>query len=114
MSSKSTLKQHWIPDEAEQDGGVVARIPIRAIPEVSAKEPIVEEILAITMALIKAREEGWRKIVIESDCKTVVDKILNGALADVSLGTVLEDIFCLQNAFQECFVFPLFIGKATV
>ena len=37
-------------------------------------EAMIEEANVIRQALLKAKQEGWRCTIIQSDCKTVVEK----------------------------------------
>ncbi|XP_027182039.1 uncharacterized protein LOC113780435 [Coffea eugenioides] len=39
-------------------------------------EPVVEEAIAIRLALLKAHQRQWSNIIIQSDCKRVVDKLI--------------------------------------
>ncbi|XP_071923288.1 uncharacterized protein [Coffea arabica] len=87
--------------------GIVARdwegklIATWACPSFTCSVPVLEEALAIRAAMVKAATEGWEKIIIESDCKVVIDKIEKG-MEDVVTSTVLQDIKLLQYNFEEC------------
>ncbi|KAL3530270.1 hypothetical protein ACH5RR_009593 [Cinchona calisaya] len=58
--------------------------------------------VAIRLALIKAKAEGWDSVKILSSNKFIVDKIINRAPDDVRLGTLLEDIISLSDRFSWC------------
>ncbi|KAL3506601.1 hypothetical protein ACH5RR_031983 [Cinchona calisaya] len=62
----------------------------------------MEEAEAVKMALIKASEEGWRKIVIQSSNKNLVYKLCRKCRDDNVLGTILDDILNLTTLFEKC------------
>ena len=65
-------------------------------------EPAVEEALAIRQALHMAKERGWRKVLVQSDCKGIVDKINARMADDPKTGVVIFDILKLRQDFTEC------------
>ena len=46
-------------------------------------EPVVEEAIAIRLALLKAQQRQWSNIIIQSDCKRVVDKLIEENAGDI-------------------------------
>ena len=87
--------------------GIVARdwrgklVASWACPSFTCSEPKLEEALAIRTAMGTATVEGWEKVIIETNCKTVVDKLENDA-EDAVISTVLQDIKLLKYSFDEC------------
>ncbi|XP_027151850.1 uncharacterized protein LOC113751902 [Coffea eugenioides] len=87
--------------------GIVARdwkgklVATWACPSFTCSAPILEKALAIRTAMVKAALEGWGRIIIESDCKAVIDRILKD-MDDVVLSTVLQDIKLLKHNFEKC------------
>ncbi|XP_071933971.1 uncharacterized protein [Coffea arabica] len=73
-----------------------------AIPQKCSSEPTVEEELAIQMALMKAKQKGWKEIKIRSDCKNVVGKLQENSAENVYCTTILKDIIKLKNEFDVC------------
>ncbi|XP_027162557.1 uncharacterized protein LOC113763065 [Coffea eugenioides] len=65
--------------------------------------PTVEEALAIRKAVIKAKQRGWNKVEIQSDCKQMVDKLKDRNNEDPITGTILADILMLSQEFDECY-----------
>ncbi|XP_071924136.1 uncharacterized protein [Coffea arabica] len=65
--------------------------------------PAVEEALAIREAVIKAKQRGWNKVEIQSDCKLMVDKLKDKNADDPITGTILADILLLSRSFEECY-----------
>ncbi|XP_071904276.1 uncharacterized protein [Coffea arabica] len=65
-----------------------------------------EEALAIRSALLMAKQAGWTKIIIHTDCKSVVEQINRCSEYDYSTATILEDVQELSLGFERCsFVF---------
>ncbi|XP_027177900.1 uncharacterized protein LOC113777055 [Coffea eugenioides] len=87
--------------------GIVARdwkgkpVATWACPSFTCSVPILEEALAIKTAMVKVALEGWERIIIESDCKVVIDKTKKDT-DDVVISTVLQDIKLLKHNFEEC------------
>ncbi|XP_071913980.1 uncharacterized protein [Coffea arabica] len=87
--------------------GIVARdwkgklVATWACPSFTCSVPILEEALAIKTAMVKVALEEWERIIIESDCKVVIDKTKKDT-DDVVISTVLQDIKLLKHNFEEC------------
>ncbi|XP_071926981.1 uncharacterized protein [Coffea arabica] len=64
--------------------------------------PAVEEAMAIRKALIFAKRNGWMNIIVQSDCKGIIDQIREGNLNDHLAGAVLFDIEVLSKGFSSC------------
>ena len=62
----------------------------------------MEESLTIRMALQMARQAGWGKIEVLSDCKTAIDMIKSNNVQDDHIATILEDIEDLVKGFEQC------------
>ncbi|XP_027169594.1 uncharacterized protein LOC113769335 [Coffea eugenioides] len=88
--------------------GIVARhwtgeiIRARGVVEQKKGEALMEETLTIRLALQMARDAGWRKIAIFSDCKTATDYINGNNVQDGNIATILEDIADLTQVFDYC------------
>ncbi|XP_071933659.1 uncharacterized protein [Coffea arabica] len=65
-------------------------------------DPAVEEARAIRKAMTIAMKNGWKDIVIQSDCKIVIEKIKLGRLEDPRACAVLFDILQLRKEFRNC------------
>ena len=83
----------------KDDGGLIGAW---ADSEDKLGEPAVEEALAIRQALNIAKQKGWRKVLIQSDCKGIIDKINARKAADPHIGVILFDILKLRQVFTEC------------
>ncbi|XP_027174532.1 uncharacterized protein LOC113774164 [Coffea eugenioides] len=65
-----------------------------------------EEALAIRNALLMAKQAGWAKIIVYSDCKSVVKQTNKCSENDSNIATILEDVQDLRTGFDRCsFVF---------
>ena len=62
-----------------------------------SSEPIIEKANAIRNALIKAMQKGWRRITIQSNCKNLIKKLVEGSTWDPMIGALLEDISKLRK-----------------
>ena len=63
---------------------------------------------------MKAKQEGLMRIMVQSDCKKVVDKIKErGALGPV-IGTIVEDIWKLKQSFSKCHLSFIKRGKVAM
>ncbi|XP_027082645.1 uncharacterized protein [Coffea arabica] len=88
--------------------GIVARnddcvlVGAWAVSENRLGDPVVEEATAIRKALIVAKQNGWGKIVLQLDCKTIVDKLNAKSAEHLSVGVILFDILKLRMDFVEC------------
>ncbi|XP_071909822.1 uncharacterized protein [Coffea arabica] len=58
--------------------------------------------MAIRKALNIAKQNGWEKIMIQSDCKGIIDKINMKREEDLSIGVILFDILKIRLDFTEC------------
>ena len=65
-------------------------------------EPGLEEAVAIRIATQLGKEVGWRKIEIQSDCKSVRDRITTVSCNNCSYAIILEDIQKLGEFFDQC------------
>ncbi|XP_071906135.1 uncharacterized protein [Coffea arabica] len=63
--------------------------------------PKMDEALALRAAMMMAKQQGWRRVEFESDCKHVIDTVNSGE-DDVDIATVLSDIKRLKLNFYEC------------
>ena len=88
--------------------GIVARnwkgeiMKVWAIMEEKIGEPELEEATAIRAAMQLGKEAGWRKIEIQSDCKSVIDCILTVSCNNCNCAVILEDIQKLREFFDQC------------
>lgn len=64
---------------------------------------MVEETIAIRSALIMAKEAGWTKIEVQSNCKKAIDNILESNGRECCITTILEDIEDLRLGFEHCY-----------
>nr|XP_027124169.1 uncharacterized protein LOC113740852 [Coffea arabica] len=65
-----------------------------------------EEALAVRNALLMAKQAGWTKIIVHTDCKSVVEQINRCSEYDYSIATIQEDVQDLRIGFDKCsFVF---------
>ena len=76
----------------------------RGVRELKQGQALMEETLAIRMALQMARQAKWEKIEVLSNCKAVVDMIFSNNVQDDHLATVREDIEDLMKGFEQCTV----------
>ena len=51
--------------------------------------------------MIRSKQQGWKKVEFESNCKEVVDK-MNGKENDLTTATMIKDIRRLKYEFDEC------------
>ena len=65
--------------------------------------PAVEEALAIREAVIKAKQCGWNKVEIQSDCKQMLDLLTDRNGDHPTAGTILHDVLELCQAFKVCY-----------
>lgn len=64
------------------------------------------EARAVKNALLMATQAGWTKIIVHTDCKSVVEQITKCKEYDYTTATILEDAQELSLAFERCsFVF---------
>ncbi|KAL3499093.1 hypothetical protein ACH5RR_041825 [Cinchona calisaya] len=62
----------------------------------------VEEAEAVKIAMIKAAQEGWTKIVIHANSRRLLKKFNQGDCSDLLLSTSLGDILNLKEMFATC------------
>ncbi|XP_027118501.1 uncharacterized protein [Coffea arabica] len=90
--------------------GIIARkwtweiLRAKGVRESKQGQALMEETLAIRMALQMARQAKWEKIEVLSDCKAAVDMIFSNNVQDDHLATVQEDIEDLMKGFEQCTV----------
>nr|XP_027060887.1 uncharacterized protein LOC113687483 [Coffea arabica] len=64
------------------------------------------EARAVRNALLMATQAGWTKIIVHTDCKSVVEHITKRKEFDYTTAAILEDVQELSLAFEKCsFVF---------
>ncbi|KAL3527856.1 hypothetical protein ACH5RR_012512 [Cinchona calisaya] len=73
-----------------------------AIPEYRGGDQKNIDAEAIRWAVMKAREEGWRNIVVRSNNRSLVDLLGSGFSKDATVATLLEDILCFCELFESC------------
>ncbi|KAL9226062.1 hypothetical protein vseg_001914 [Gypsophila vaccaria] len=92
--------------QAKRGFGILARNDMGAVVWCSViqeeGEMVVEvaEAMAILWALAKARDAGNSRVVVESDCLTVVTALTNNAKGRSTLFLILDDIRCLASCFE--------------
>jgi ribonuclease HI len=64
--------------------------------------PEVVEAFAMRQALEIVREGGFRKIVMASDCQSLLRKVQATALDRSPVGSLVADIRKLASVFQDC------------
>jgi ribonuclease HI len=69
------------------------------IPDVTAPE--LAEALAVRRALALTREEGYNKVMLATDCLSVVQRINNSTLDRSFLGVVIQDIKMEASKFTS-------------
>ncbi|XP_027125094.1 uncharacterized protein [Coffea arabica] len=88
--------------------GIIARnwigeiVKAKGIVHQRKSEASMVEALAIRNALVMAKDAGWTKIEVCTDCKSVVDQINTRNVNNYNIATVLEDIQELRQWFQSC------------
>ncbi|KAL9233000.1 hypothetical protein vseg_008046 [Gypsophila vaccaria] len=83
---------------ARNDMGVVVWCSV--IQEEGEMVVEVAEAMAILWALTKARDAGNSRVVLESDCLTVVTALTNNVKGRSTLFLILDDIRCLASCFE--------------
>ena len=63
--------------------------------------PEVAEALAIRSAVTLSLDEGWDKIIIVSDCLSVIQRLGAGARDRSLIGVVIEDIKALATSISS-------------
>jgi ribonuclease HI len=64
--------------------------------------PEVAEALAIRRAIIFAKDEGFSKIIVSSDCLSVLNRVTSGHNDRSLCGPVIHDIRSLASSFASC------------
>ena len=59
------------------------------------------EALALRRAVSLAAEEGFRKLLVVSDCLSVIQRVNFLSMDRGSAGVVIQDIKCLVSSFSE-------------
>ncbi|KAL9245385.1 hypothetical protein vseg_019046 [Gypsophila vaccaria] len=83
---------------ARDDMGVVVWCSV--IQEEGEMVVEVAEAMAILWALSKARDAGNSRVVVESDCLTMVTALNSNAKGRSNLFLILDDIRCLASCFE--------------
>nr|XP_027089582.1 uncharacterized protein LOC113710661 [Coffea arabica] len=88
--------------------GMIARdcegniVQARGIRKYSSAGAEMEEADALRQGLLMAREAGWRRIEMQTDCKAAIETICKTGLGETPIGTIIEDIRHLSDLFQDC------------
>lgn len=104
LNTDAAIKQQ----QRKTGWGVIAQGENGVVKEVWAGgsnrqgDPAVEEALVIRTALVKARERGWKKMVVYSDCKGIIEKTKEQNMEDQFAGMVIADILKLSESFVSC------------
>ncbi|XP_027090154.1 uncharacterized protein [Coffea arabica] len=72
-----------------------------AIPNLSCSSPKLEESMALRAAMLLAKQQGWTKVIFESDCLQLVEEINKEQTTEIG-SVVLDDIRELRTKFYEC------------
>ncbi|XP_071933645.1 uncharacterized protein [Coffea arabica] len=72
-----------------------------AVPSTSCSNAKVEEAKALRLAMLVAKQNGWRRVEFESDCLQVINDI-NSTNDEAVRCTVISDIRKLKYRFDEC------------
>jgi hypothetical protein len=64
--------------------------------------PEIAEAIAVRRAISFAREEGFSKIIIASDCLSVIQRIRSGEFDRSVCGPVIEDLKFMSRNFVSC------------
>ncbi|KAL3503851.1 hypothetical protein ACH5RR_033692 [Cinchona calisaya] len=72
------------------------------IPKSECSNPKMKEANTIRMALVKACEEQWKQIEVQSDYKSVVDHINRKNTNYAVIEYILKDSVDMQNGFINC------------
>ena len=70
--------------------------------ERSAHRDIQDEAVAVRLALMKARQQGWQRIKVISANKQLIAWLKAGKGDNPNTATLVEDINGLVNLFQMC------------
>ncbi|KAK4425149.1 hypothetical protein Salat_1708800 [Sesamum alatum] len=102
------LRGRRFPDISSSGAGVIVRDSngtclawrMRHFP--LAIDPALAEARAALESLCLASARGWRNIIIESDCKLVISRLLSPAEDFSTLGPILCDARRLMGGFDSC------------
>ncbi|XP_027157270.1 uncharacterized protein LOC113774079 [Coffea eugenioides] len=97
---RSNSKEIGIGVTAMTEGDVV--VAAWAIHERSYNCPQLDEAEAIKIAMSKLAINGWRKIIIQSCNKQLLQQIHSGSASNIKLHTLVEDILSLKTLFHMC------------
>jgi ribonuclease HI len=64
--------------------------------------PEIAEVVAVRAALLMSRDHGFRKIILVSDCLSLINQISCSIKDRSDLGTVVGDIKSLKTDFEFC------------
>jgi hypothetical protein len=103
----SMLMQPSSPRIKEWAGVQWYRITTEPSSSLAAKVCLVSstkmaEVVAVRSALAKVRDNGFRKIIMISDCLSLINQISCSVKARSDLGTVVGDIKSLKTDFKSC------------
>ena len=70
--------------------------------ERSSHRDIQDEDVAVRLALMKARQQGWQRIKVISANKQLIAWLKAGKGDNPNTATLVEDINVLANLFQMC------------
>lgn len=65
-------------------------------------QPELAEAVAIRRALSLAKEEGYQKVIISSDCLSAIQRIISPLLDRSRIGCLISDIKRIGAEFSEC------------
>ena len=77
-------------------------VEARGIRKYSRGGAEMEEADAIRQGLIMAKEAGWQRIEMQSDCKVAIEQIHKKGREETPIGTIMEDIKQLSGMFLCC------------
>lgn len=81
-----------------------------AVKEYSTGNILMDTAVAIKLAMIKAREQQWRRIQVAITQRQLLKMIETKRATDIRLHSHIEDIYDLSSMFVEC-SFVLARGK---
>jgi hypothetical protein len=64
--------------------------------------PEMAEAVAVRAALLMSRDHGFRKVILVSDCLSLINRISSSVKDRSDLGTVVGDIKSLKTDFESC------------
>lgn len=63
----------------------------------------MDEAEAIKLAMSKLTVKRWRKIIVQSSKKQLLQQIQSQSVKDIKMHTLIEDIISLKSLFCMCF-----------